>query len=109
MVGGGVSATCYRPYQNCRDLSSFMKLSFIVHNIQLTSVYTHIQTHREGKRLFTDTSRKTFQRYASNRTVRPLRGRLLAVSHTAHSAFYTGKKKFNQFEVGMPPVKVKSC
>lgn len=50
MVGGGVSATCYRPYQNCRDLSSFMKLSFIVHNIQLTSVYTHIQTHREGKR-----------------------------------------------------------
>lgn len=50
MVGGGVSATCYRPYQNCRDLSSFMKLSFIFRNIQLTYVYTHMQTHTEGEK-----------------------------------------------------------
>lgn len=58
MVGGGVSATCYRPYQNCRDLSSFMKLSFTFCNILLTYVYTHMQTHTEGEK-----ERETFHGY----------------------------------------------
>lgn len=113
MVGGGVSATCYRPYQNCRDLSSFMKLNFIFRNIQLTCVYTHMQTHTEGERE-RDFSWIRQEKHSRDmrvkRTIRLLRGHLLAVSHTVHCLLdQKEKNSYNQFEVEMPPVKVNLC